>query len=364
MFDFYYTTSGDGCSATCTIESNGICNGGSPYSADTWSLCSAGSVPNSGHTSCLINWGNGLRTDSEEWDDNNSSSGDGCSSSCTIEDGYVWSGGSITARDNWSLCPNGEYQNSDKSLCVTSCGDGLKVGSEVWDTGGLSNSPWMKGWTTILAGFVCTGGDSSGADHWSAWPNSFSTNYDQSSWEVKPATYAIGIYGYTYAALMIIGIISNILTAYIFGYSFASIFSIITHVQMLLLTPLIEVSINENIISFYRMFKDIFFGFWFLTIDVVFIGYERVFGYDKYQQTSWYLSVVGYNSGSWIYTLGILFSIWTVLLLFYLIIQLSNLAFINQGSDSFFSKLVYKIAQFMTFKLLLIFNWNNNSDSY
>ena len=88
------------------------------------------------------------------------------------------------------------------------------------------------------------------------------------------------------------------MSAYIFGYSFASIFSIITHVQMLLLTPLIEVSINENIISFYRMLKDVFFGFWFLTTDVVFIGYERVFGYDKYQQTSWYLNVVGYNSGS------------------------------------------------------------------
>ena len=124
---------------------------------------------------------------------------------------------------------------------------------------------------------------------------------------------------------------------------------------MLLLTPLIEVSINENIISFYRMLKDVFFGFWFLTTDVVFIGYERVFGYDKYQQTSWYLNVVGYNSGSWIYTLGILFSILTVLLLFYLIVQLTNLAFINQGSDNFFSRLVDKFVQFMTFKLFIRF---------
>ena len=303
----------------------------STSSADTCSLCPAGSVPNSGHTSCWSGWGNGLRTGSEEWDDNNSSSGDGCSSNCTIEDGYIWSGGPITARDAWSLCPAGKYQNYYKSLCVTRCGDGLRVtpevcdnqntvngdgwssdwlsietnyfciggtwsskdvctlwnngyyfnnssfptacvtiwgegflvgteqwddenavngdgwsstctietnkkwvchggtstsydncevcgngfnvndntnpryctsvcddwlrvGSEVWDTGGLSNSPWMKGWATILVGFVCTEDDSSGADHWSAWPNSLSTNYDQSSWEVKPATYSIGIF--------------------------------------------------------------------------------------------------------------------------------------------------------------------------
>ena len=421
------TTSGDGCSSSCAIEAGSIWNGGTTSSPDTCSICSAGLYPNTGSTICEPHWGDSKRAGSETCDDGNTINGDGCSSNwltiesnsfcvggsvstidictvwtsgfyidnilsptscithcgdgllagveqwddgntvngdgwshkCTVETNKKWvcHGGTGTSSDNCEVCGNGfnVNDNTNPRYCKSVCGDGLRVGSEVWDTGGISNSPWMKGWTTILAGFVCTGGDSSGADNWSAWPNSFSTNYDQSSWEVKPVTYAMEIYGYTYAALMIIGIICNIMSAYIFGYSFASIFSIITHVQMLLLTPLIEVSINENIISFYRMFKDVFFGFWFLTTDVVFIGYERVFGYDKYQQTSWYLNVVGYNSGSWIYTLGILFSICTVLLLFYLIIQLANLAFISQGSSNSFSRLIDKIAQFMTFKLFIRF---------
>ena len=35
-------------------------------------------------------WGDGKRLGTESWDDGNSSSGDGCSSSWTIESGYTW----------------------------------------------------------------------------------------------------------------------------------------------------------------------------------------------------------------------------------------------------------------------------------
>ena len=36
---------------------------------------------------------------SEQWDDDNNSDGDGCSSNCLVENGYKWSGGSATSPD-------------------------------------------------------------------------------------------------------------------------------------------------------------------------------------------------------------------------------------------------------------------------
>ena len=43
--------------------------------------------------------GNGARSNSEEWDDGNSNAGDGCSDICTIEDSWDWVGGTATQKD-------------------------------------------------------------------------------------------------------------------------------------------------------------------------------------------------------------------------------------------------------------------------
>ena len=45
------------------------------------------------------NWGNGMRSSNEEWDDGNYIAGDGCSDICTTEDGWDWTGGSTTSKD-------------------------------------------------------------------------------------------------------------------------------------------------------------------------------------------------------------------------------------------------------------------------
>ena len=37
----------------------------------------------------------------EEWDDKNLNNGDGCSSTCKIEYGFYWTGGSMTQVDVW-----------------------------------------------------------------------------------------------------------------------------------------------------------------------------------------------------------------------------------------------------------------------
>jgi len=64
---------------------------------------------------CETNCGDGLLSELyEECDDNNTLSGDGCSEDCVVENGWNCSGGSLTS----------------KSTCVSTCGDGFRVGEE------------------------------------------------------------------------------------------------------------------------------------------------------------------------------------------------------------------------------------------
>ena len=68
------TTPGDGCSASCTLESGWECSG-EPSVCGLESAC-----------------GDGTREGSEGCDDGNYFSGDGCSASCTVESGWNCSG--------------------------------------------------------------------------------------------------------------------------------------------------------------------------------------------------------------------------------------------------------------------------------
>ena len=84
-----------------------------------------------------VRCGNGSIEGNEKCDDGNANSGDGCSSTCTIESGYV--------------CP------LVRAPCVPDCGDGVLKGNEQCDPGiaiqrmACSNlCRWNPGW-------ACTG---------------------------------------------------------------------------------------------------------------------------------------------------------------------------------------------------------------
>ena len=80
--------SGDGCSPTCVKESGWFWSGGSTTTSDIWTEI----------------WGDGKRYNAltTYWDDGNSLNGDGCSLSWAIENGWSWSGGSLTTKDVWT----------------------------------------------------------------------------------------------------------------------------------------------------------------------------------------------------------------------------------------------------------------------
>ena len=173
------TVSGDGCSADwSTIESGFICSG------STWQVWNNGKSPDAPKTSWIIQWGDGLRAGSEVWDDGNTSSGDGWSSDCsTIENGYAWTGGGLTSKDICTFWTAGFYPNALKSQWVTTCGDSLRAGSEVWDDGNiLSSDGWNSSCSTVESGYIWVGGSTTSKDTWTKCQNGYYPNSSKSQW--------------------------------------------------------------------------------------------------------------------------------------------------------------------------------------
>lgn len=79
---------------------------------------------------------------SEECDDGNVNDGDGCSSTCRVENGMACSGGSLSSVDQ----------------CGEVCGDGKKMPREACDDGNREDGDGcMKDCSAVEAGYTCTG---------------------------------------------------------------------------------------------------------------------------------------------------------------------------------------------------------------
>ena len=123
-----------------TIGSNGSLS---------WTPWSTGFYSSAGATVCNPQCGDGRRVGSEACDDQNTSNGDGWSSTCTIETGFTWSGGGVNSNDVWS----------------TICGDGKKVvGKEACEDGNLVNGDGCSSTWAVETGYSCSGGTISHVD--------------------------------------------------------------------------------------------------------------------------------------------------------------------------------------------------------
>ncbi|KAH9138339.1 hypothetical protein AeRB84_017357 [Aphanomyces euteiches] len=117
------TANGDGCSNSCQIERGATCT--TPTSTKP-SVCKA---------TC----GDGvMAVGLEACDDGNTANGDGCSSTCRIENGYT--------------CPT----NTTKSTCNTTCGDGIVAGSEQCDDGNVASFDGCSATCTTEPGYTCS----------------------------------------------------------------------------------------------------------------------------------------------------------------------------------------------------------------
>ena len=116
------TTSGDGCSATCTVETGYSCTAASP------SICT---------TICR----DGLVKGSEECDDGNAVNTDACTNSCNdadCGDGYIWSGNEECDTNNFggNTCSDYSNYNTGSLSCINSCQNISTSGCSRRNTGG------------------------------------------------------------------------------------------------------------------------------------------------------------------------------------------------------------------------------------
>ncbi len=112
------TMSGDGCSASCTME--------------PWYVCPTPDEPCDYTVVC----GDGKVQGNEQCDDGNTVSGDGCSSTCQVEHGWQ--------------CPYPDVR------CVAkTCGDGIVAGTEQCDDGNTVSGDGCSATCTLEPGFAC-----------------------------------------------------------------------------------------------------------------------------------------------------------------------------------------------------------------
>ena len=77
-------------------------------------------------------WGDGVKFNTlfSYWDDGNKISGDGWSSSWSVETGFIWSGGSNVGKDTWEICGDGI-----KSFLTNNyCDDGNTLNNDGWSS--------------------------------------------------------------------------------------------------------------------------------------------------------------------------------------------------------------------------------------
>ena len=138
QWDDRNTTDGDGWSSIWNQESGWTWSGGSATTKDT----------------CKEAWGDGKRFNSNStyWDDYNTNNGDGCSSIWTIETGWSWSGGNKNSKDTWhEIWGDGNRFNSN---------------STYWDDGNTYNGDGCSSTCKVENGYSCTEGSSSAKDIW------------------------------------------------------------------------------------------------------------------------------------------------------------------------------------------------------
>ncbi len=193
-------TAGDGCSATCAVETGFTCTGTAPTvctdndectldtdNCDANATCAntPGSFTctcNAGYTgngvTCAVECGDGIIIAPEACDDDDIDSGDGCSATCTIETGYTCMGAPSVCTDidectlNTDNCDaNATCANTAGGFtctcntgytgngvtCAVECGDGIIIAPEACDDDDIDSGDGCSSTCTLEPGWTCSG---------------------------------------------------------------------------------------------------------------------------------------------------------------------------------------------------------------
>lgn len=137
----------EGCDTDCTPLEHWVCaeDNAQVVVCETepgWT-CEAGDP-----TDCKTTCGDGITADVETCDDGNTDAGDGCSATCTVEDGYTCTGTPSVCTDD-SVPPP-----------VPVCGDAKVDTGEACDDGNTTAGDGCSATCTVESGWACTGNPS------------------------------------------------------------------------------------------------------------------------------------------------------------------------------------------------------------
>ena len=142
-----FRTGSEGCDDSGTISGDGW---SSTCSVEVGWQCTGGTT--SSKDVCTEICGDGIRfnTVATYCDDGNNISGDGCTSGWSKETGWTWSDGN----------------SSTKDTCIEICGDGIRFNSNAtyWDDSNNINGDGWNSSCSIEIGWKCSGGSSSSKD--------------------------------------------------------------------------------------------------------------------------------------------------------------------------------------------------------
>ena len=162
---------------------------GSPTSADRCQRWSSGYHPSVNKESWEHRCGDGLKVSEEQWEDNNTVSGDGCSPTWTIETNYACDGGnSNDAFDKWTYWNNSEglYLNdiNNPTQWIPQWGDSKRAGDEVCDdNNNASGDGWSSDCSVIEDNYIWSGGSPTSIDQCQEWTSGYYPNDAKDSWE-------------------------------------------------------------------------------------------------------------------------------------------------------------------------------------
>ncbi|CAI2376582.1 unnamed protein product [Moneuplotes crassus] len=302
--DDHDTNDFDGCKSDCSsVEPGWVCAGGSTTTKDICQQCQPGFYQNDAANpeTCVTRCGDGLKAGSEKCDDGNTQNGDGCSSDCSqVEADWVCRYGSSTSRDYCFYCSAGYYQDSslNPEYCVAFCGDGLRTGNEKCDDGNIQSGDGCSSSCTIEHSYKCYNGSQTSKDICHNCPLSYIPNQSKNDCIPREISDNINFFGFSYLVVMSIGLIINLVSFWKCKTPSHNTLGIISYTQILMLLPLMNIDVGEDVIDFFRYTKDLLFSFNFIPNNLIFASHDDIFDEFHYKQGNWYLYLLGFKSGS------------------------------------------------------------------
>lgn len=105
-----------------------------------------------------------------------------------------------------------------------------------------------------------------------------------------------------YTLILVLGVISNLLCWMLLKSSAVSIFSVIYQIQIILLLPLANKHMHDNVIYFQRALKFMLFNFSVMPDSMNFMSSAT--DSSHFENSNWYLYAMGFESGSSVTNLG------------------------------------------------------------